>query len=210
MRLMVTGRLQGIGFRPAMARLADSLALAGEIRNTRGGVEMILEGTESSLQQFVMQFRSTSPMNAVIETLHREGLPASGRKGIEIPAGDCAGSIQTMPPIDLIVCPDCLRDINTTGNRRFRYPFTSCAHCGPRYTILEAIPYQRSATAMVGFPLCAVCQEEFASPADRRFHAETIACSDCGPTCTFARADGAPSEINQDPIEAAQGRAPPR
>lgn len=187
-----------------MARLANSLALAGEINNTRGGVEMILEGAESSLQQFVTQFPSASPKNAVIESIDRDEIPTSSRIGIEIRAGDCAGAIQTTPPLDVMVCPDCLCDINATGNRRFRYPFTSCAHCGPRYSILETLPYQRTATAMVGFPLCAVCQEEFASPDDRRFHAETIACPDCGPTCTFARADGKRCENSHDPVEAAR------
>jgi hydrogenase maturation protein HypF len=202
MRLIVTGHVQGVGFRPTMARLAHSLRLAGEIRNSCSGVEIILEGEAEAVDQFVNRLRFSAPKDAAIDRVQVAKLPPLGRSGFTIEPGDCTGPIQAIAPLDLKVCHQCLCDIADLANRRYRYPFTSCTQCGPRYSILEDIPYQRSATSMVGFPLCAECQQEFDSPRDERFHAETIACPRCGPVCTFIRWNQTEHCHDEDPIEA--------
>jgi hydrogenase maturation protein HypF len=201
LRVMVRGHVQGIGFRPAMARLATSLSLAADIRNTRGGVEIVVEGSSAAVTQLLKQIPKHAPEAASIADIRSEHCQATGRNGIVVAQGDSLGPIEAQPPLDRVVCAKCLAEVASSMGRRSGYAFTSCAQCGPRYSILDSLPYDRRTTAMSRFALCAACQLEFETPADRRYHAETIACPRCGPVCSFTRIDPQADDLAQDPIE---------
>lgn len=180
-RLLVHGRVQGVGFRPFVFRLARQYHLAGQVRNTPTGVLIELEGDPASLARFQDRLTAEAPEAAVIDSLSIETVPATGRSAFVIEA-----SVPSAPPLiriphDLAACAACRQDIFDPENRRRAYPFTNCTACGPRYSIVEAMPYDRPATAMRRFPMCAGCQAEYQAPDDRRFHAQPNACAACGP-----------------------------
>lgn len=177
----VEGTVQGVGFRPFIYRLASELGLTGWIKNTRNGVAIEIEGSVPLVEAFLQRLRSDAPASASVEVMSSRAIPALDDESFSI--GQCTESGQralVIPP-DLATCADCLRELNDPHDRRFRYPFLTCTQCGPRYSLLTAIPYERSNTTMTGFDLCSTCHSEYSTESDRRFHAEPIACPDCGP-----------------------------
>jgi hydrogenase maturation protein HypF len=182
-RLAVTvrGTVQGVGFRPFVFRLAGRHALAGWVRNASGPVEIEVEGDPAGLVRFLRQLAAEAPPLARIDDLRVAAVPVRGERGFRIEESRrLAGDFQAIAP-DSATCDDCLRELLDPSDRRFRYPFVNCTGCGPRFTIIEALPYDRAATTMRGFRMCDACRREYEDPRDRRFHAQPIACRDCGP-----------------------------
>ncbi|HCE67199.1 MAG: carbamoyltransferase HypF [Geobacteraceae bacterium GWC2_55_20] len=179
-RYTITGIVQGVGFRPFVYRIALESGLVGWVRNTPAGVEIEVQGSDAGLTNFDNLLTSELPPLAVISSHHREEIPLSQDDGFSILAsagGDPAIQIAS----DSAVCGDCLSELFDPANRRYRYPFITCTNCGPRYSIITGIPYDRPKTTMAAFPLCPACLGEYHDPADRRFHAQPIACRSCGP-----------------------------
>ncbi|KHK93730.1 hypothetical protein LK12_04585 [Novosphingobium malaysiense] len=189
-RLDVTGAVQGVGFRPFVYRLAVDEGLAGYVRNTAAGVTLEVEGPDSAIERFLARLRREVRPPALIEGLSRKSLEPTGRQGFTISSSssDAAPSAHILP--DLAMCEDCRAEVFDPADRRYRYPFTTCMHCGPRYSIIETAPYDRARTAMRHFAMCPACQAEYDDPASRRFHAETNACPDCGPQLALHAVDG--------------------
>lgn len=181
LRIQIRGAVQGVGFRPFVYRLARELDLKGWVLNSAEGLTIETEGSASAQDSFLAKLRSDCPRNAVIRKLEYNSLPPIGFSAFEIRHSDMAGhkSVQVLP--DLAICPDCLREIFDPTDRRYRYPFANCTNCGPRFSIIEALPYDRSNTTMRQFQMCPVCRREYEDPADRRFHAQPNACPVCGP-----------------------------
>lgn len=178
--ISVSGIVQGVGFRPFVYRLALELSLSGWVRNTPSGVEIELEGDAGALELFYELLNTSAPPLAVITSCHMLDCPPSGESGFSIlPSGGGTADIQ-IPP-DSALCPDCLGELLDPSDRRYLYPFITCTNCGPRYSIITGIPYDRPKTTMADFPLCPECKEEYENPADRRFHAQPLACPVCGP-----------------------------
>ncbi|MDF0676049.1 MAG: carbamoyltransferase HypF [Nitrospira sp.] len=180
-RVEVEGTVQGVGFRPFIYRLASELGLTGWIKNTRNGVAIEVEGAVPVVETFLQRLRSDAPASASAEVISTSAIPMLDDESFSI--GQCTESGQRALVIspDLATCADCRRELNDPNDRRFRHPFLTCTQCGPRYSLLTAIPYERSNTTMAGFDLCSACRAEYTTEADRRFHAEPIACPACGP-----------------------------
>ena len=179
--LAVRGAVQGVGFRPFVYRLATGLHLTGWVRNGADGVQIEVEGPQESVEAFERRLAGEAPPLSRIDRITRTPLPAAGDHGFLIAASDTEGVPRVIVLPDLAICPDCLRELHDPSDRRFRYPFINCTNCGPRYSIIEALPYDRSRTTMAAFALCPRCREEYEDPSDRRFHAEPTACPVCGP-----------------------------
>ena len=189
--LRMRGRVQGVGFRPTAFRLAHELGLRGWVRNDAAGAEMALAGSAEALARFRAELPGRLPAAADVQTVEELGAPADLPAGFEIrlsAAADGARVAGILP--DLATCPDCLREIFDPADRRYRYPFANCTHCGPRFSILEALPYDRAHTTMRSFRMCPACAAEYGDPRDRRFHAQPNACPVCGPQLAWARATG--------------------
>lgn len=184
-RLLVRGVVQGVGFRPFVYSLATELGLAGSVGNSTRGVVIDLEGQDVAVAEFVTVLRDRQPPLARIDSVDYEAARPCGRSGFQIVDTDTSVLGRTLAPPDAAICGECLREMADPENRRFRHPFITCTHCGPRFTIITALPYDRVATTMHRFSLCAVCAGEYSNPADRRFHAQPIACPDCGPVLSF-------------------------
>lgn len=182
-RVTLTGQVQGLGVRPAIARWARHLSLTGWVGNNCRGVEIIAEGAAAVVEHFIQELPQQLPRAAIVESHEREPTEFQRCDTFAIRHETVAGTRTARVPPDLAVCQECLRETRSDLDRRSKYPFGSCSACGPRYSIIEAMPYARAQTTMRNFALCAACQREFDSPADRRFHAETIACPTCGPRC---------------------------
>lgn len=188
--IRVRGLVQGVGFRPTIWRLAHSHGLRGWVTNDGEGVRMHVCGPAGAVEEFVRGLPAGSPPLAHIERIERE--PAAllpDDAGFHIMPSEFSAVSTGVAP-DAATCAACIAEIFEPSARRFRYPFTNCTHCGPRLSIVRAIPYDRDRTSMAGFALCAECSAEYHDPADRRFHAQPIACHRCGPTLTLTRADG--------------------
>ncbi len=179
-RLIVRGTVQGIGFRPTVWRLATSLSLAGWIANTSEGVTIEIEGEYTSIHQLQTLLQASFPGAILDMTATQEIAPTHQQTFSILPSQQIGQTGPVLSP-DLATCHDCLEEIRDPRNRRYRYPFTTCAACGPRYSVARTLPYDRSRTTMSLFPMCSRCQSEYEDANDRRFHAETIACSTCGP-----------------------------
>jgi hydrogenase maturation protein HypF len=180
-RLKVTGVVQGVGFRPFVYRLARLHHLAGWVCNTSRCVEIEIEGPPASLTTFIRQLKRQAPALARIDAVVSRAARPQGDAGFAIRASRHLTAAEALIPADVATCDDCLADVADPGNRRYRYPFTNCTNCGPRFTIIRAVPYDRSHTTMAGFRLCPQCRAEYEDPEDRRFHAEPTACPVCGP-----------------------------
>jgi len=181
-RLFVSGVVQGVGFRPFVYGLARGLDLTGWVRNTSAGVEILIEGPPQRLDAFVDALRHQAPPLSRIHDLRREPCAVAGHGAFLIePSATIAGAFQPLPP-DVAVCHACLAEVRRPADRRHRYPFTNCTDCGPRFTIIVDLPYDRPNTTMAAFQLCPRCEAEYRDPADRRFHAQPVACPDCGPS----------------------------
>ena len=191
-RLVVAGTVQGVGFRPFVWRLAGRCGLVGFIRNTPSGVLIEVEGVVAALDLFTEALvREAPPLARIASVECDEIAPLGGESLFEI-AGSVGGeAIDTAISPDIATCPSCLRDIADPSGRRFRYPFTNCTDCGPRYTIVEGIPYDRPSTTMRGFAMCPECELEYRDPSDRRFHAQPNACLICGPRLELLDSSGA-------------------
>ncbi|WP_404784448.1 carbamoyltransferase HypF [Altericista sp. CCNU0014] len=182
LHLQVRGMVQGVGFRPFVYTLATELGLGGWVRNNDSGVDIEVEGSSSGLTAFVERLERDRPAHAILSQLETDWLAPCGYERFEIQASAPDSSVKSawiLP--DLATCPACLREIFDPRDRRYQYPFTNCTHCGPRYSILTALPYDRPNTTMQSFPMCPDCQREYDDPRDRRFHAQPNACPACGP-----------------------------
>jgi len=180
LRLVIRGAVQGVGFRPFVYRLASEMGLAGWVLNSSEGVFIEVDGVETALRQFRERIEDEKPAIAHIQSFESFWLDAAGFNKFEIWESS-GGQKTTVILPDIATCPDCLRDIQDPTNRRYRYPFTNCTNCGPRFTIIESLPYDRANTAMRKFVMCDVCEREYHRPDDRRFHAQPNACPTCGP-----------------------------
>jgi hydrogenase maturation protein HypF len=181
--LQVRGRVQGVGFRPFIYRLATTLGLNGWVRNTGTGVDLVVSGDPSKIEQFVDGLTRDAPPLARIVSVSRSSDPDLPPEGFLI-LPSSPSPVSTDPGPDMAVCGACLAEIMDPVNRRYRYPFTNCTDCGPRYTLIRSLPYDRSRTSMAPFLQCMSCRTEYESPSSRRFHAEPNACPDCGPRLT--------------------------
>ncbi len=194
--VLVEGVVQGVGFRPFVWRLATELALAGRVRNAAGRVEVEVAGTPAALDALARRLRTEAPPRARVE--HVTVLPLDPGAAAQLPVvfeideSVSATALDRLFPPDIATCDDCLSELFDPTDRRYRYPFTNCTDCGPRATIIDELPYDRSQTTMRPFRLCEDCEREYRDPADRRFHAEPVACPACGPQLTW-RMTGAPS-----------------
>ncbi len=181
-RFRVVGVAQGVGFRPFVARLASELSLAGFVRNTTSAVVMEVQGRPEALAEFAVCLESGAPRAAIIEYVEAEDLPVREESGFQIAASAASGDYSAGMPPDLATCPDCLRELFDPHDRRYHYPFLNCTACGPRYSIVTGLPYDRPQTTLRDFPLCDDCRSEYADPLNRRYHAQPIACPACGPS----------------------------
>lgn len=191
-RARVAGTVQGVGFRPYVYRLAAELGLAGFICNDERGVLMELEGEPGAVERFLDRLPEEAPPLARVGEVAVEAVPAQGAVEFEIGASASGGAPATEISPDSATCFDCLAEISDPGNRRYRYPHTNCTNCGPRFTIVRGIPYDRPLTTMADFEMCAACSAEYTDPTDRRFHAQPNACPDCGPRVSLLDSDGEP------------------
>lgn len=187
--LRVTGVVQGVGFRPFVYRLAMRHALTGWVRNVAGTVEIHVEGGAEELEAFQHELRTELPPVARIDGLELVTAAPAGALDFRIIVSTDAEGIRPVTP-DLAICAECEAELFDPLNRRFRHPFITCTNCGPRYTVIRSLPYDRERTSMAAFPLCPRCQSEYLTPTNRRYHAETLACPDCGPRVWLARNDG--------------------
>jgi hydrogenase maturation protein HypF len=202
--IQIRGQVQGVGFRPFVYRLARELNLRGWVRNDAAGVAIEAQGPAMVLERFLAALRQPPPL-AHIDAVRTTLLPAQGEEhDFTIQASGTGPVLAEITP-DTAVCADCLAELFDPTDRRYRYPFLNCTHCGPRYTITHALPYDRPNTSMAGFPLCPECAREYHDPADRRFHAQPVACPVCGPRLTLRDARGEPLAV-ADPIAAALER----
>jgi hydrogenase maturation protein HypF len=181
LRLEVTGAVQGVGFRPFVHRLAVSEALGGFVHNTGEGVSLEIEGPTDALDRFLARLDGEMMLPASIHARQIRRVPARDERAFVIAPSVHTTQRSAVVLSDLATCSDCLREILNPADRRHLYPFTTCVHCGPRYSIIEAVPYDRTRTTMRHFPMCAACHAEYDDASSRRFHAETNACPDCGP-----------------------------
>ncbi len=181
LRATVEGTVQGIGFRPFAFRLAQELEVSGWIANNSRGVLLELEGPVGAVYTFLVRLQTEAPAAAKIDRMTVEPASPTGETVFRIRTSDDAGVRRLVMPPDLATCPDCLRELSDPMDRRFRYPFLTCTQCGPRFSLVTDIPYDRANTTMHRFQLCRDCQTEYQDPTDRRFHAEPIACPACGP-----------------------------
>lgn len=204
-RWLIMGQVQGVGFRPFIYRLANSLGLAGFVRNTPQGVVIECQGDLTQLEKFELELRRNHPPLARIHHVDRQLLPPEEHVGgfhIEHSFDSQSDLLLGQVTVDTAVCPDCLREIFSPTDRRFRYGLTNCTNCGPRFSIIRRIPYDRVNTTMAGFTMCSACRCEYTNPADRRFHAQPIACHDCGPQVAIVDCRG--QKIVGDPIDQAR------
>jgi hydrogenase maturation protein HypF len=190
LKVIVRGAVQGVGFRPFVYRLASELKLKGWVSNSSEGVFAELEGPRTALDAFSSRLRKEKPPRAIIQSLESSFLDAIGYSGFEIRESETAGDKSALILPDIATCVDCFREIFDSTNRRFRYPFTNCTNCGPRFSIMEALPYDRTNTSMKKFTMCPDCEREYHDPLDRRFHAQPNACPKCGPQLQLWDEDG--------------------
>jgi hydrogenase maturation protein HypF len=190
-RIEFEGIVQGVGFRPFLHRLAAEMHLPGWVLNSSAGVLMELEGEQELLQEYVRRVESEAPPLSRILVSRLRFLPPLGMSGFDIKPSRREEDALTLLCPDVAVCADCLRELFDPTDRRYRYPFINCTNCGPRYTIVRALPYDRPQTTMAAFPLCPDCAREYADVSDRRYHAQPIACPVCGPRLWYELPDGA-------------------
>ena len=189
--ISITGIVQGVGFRPFVFRLATEMGLSGWVRNGTNGVQIEACGTQERLAHFLRRIKSEAPPLAVITSLDQQALPDDICEDVfTIRESGVGGERTVQIAPDAALCLDCLREMFDPADRRYRYPFITCTNCGPRYSIITAIPYDRPNTTMADFPLCPDCLREYLDPLDRRFHAQPLACPACGPQVTLLDASG--------------------
>lgn len=189
-RLDITGVVQGVGFRPAVARVAAEYGLGGFVYNDAGSVHAELEGPAAAVDQAVAAIAHRPPPMGRIDTLRSVSLQPKGDNIFQIIGSKSGDDGRTLVPPDVAVCEDCLREMRDPADRRSGHPFITCTNCGPRYTVITDLPYDRPTTTMAAFPMCPACAAEYHDPLDRRYHAQTVACPDCGPRLAWRPATG--------------------
>lgn len=187
--ITISGRVQGVGFRPFVYRLAHRHGITGWVRNANGAVEIHAEGQPAQLQRFSDALLNDAPPLSAPARLSSENCPPEAAHAFSILDSQSRNAADIHVPADGFVCADCLAELHDPANRRHRYPFINCTQCGPRYTLITALPYDRPNTSMRDFALCLDCRQEYENPLDRRFHAEPIACPACGPHLQFVSGD---------------------
>lgn len=197
--IRVKGIVQGVGFRPFVYRLALHHSIAGRVWNTATGVTIEAEGKHEKLESFQKELRQNYPPLAVITEITVEPAQANRYDGFRIVHSDAGESVDTLISPDIALCDDCLKELFDPQDRRYRYPFINCTNCGPRYTIIRELPYDRPNTSMAEFEMCVECQKEYDDPENRRFHAQPNACPDCGPTLSLV--DNTGSRLPGDPLD---------
>jgi hydrogenase maturation protein HypF len=198
--LRVEGIVQGVGFRPFVYSLATSLGLGGLVGNDAEGVFAEVEGPPAAVGTFLARLRQEAPALARIERVRTRELPPAGTAGFTIVPSSDGGTRRALISADTATCDDCLRELTDPADRRFGYPFINCTNCGPRFTIVTGVPYDRPRTTMAGFAMCGRCAAEYRDPADRRFHAQPVCCPACGPRLALTGPDGEP--LPGDPVSA--------
>ena len=205
LRVRIRGAVQGVGFRPFVYRLARELDLSGWVINSSSGVVIEVEGPPATLEQFLLRVVRDCPPRAIVQGTESAYFDPVGFQSFEI--RESAGGEKTALVLpDIATCPNCLEDLRDPANRRHRYPFTNCTNCGPRFSIIESLPYDRPNTTMAGFPMCAACRREYEDPGDRRFHAQPNACPACGPRLELWDADGGLLSSGDEALRAAEAR----
>ena len=189
-RITVRGVVQGVGFRPFVYTTAAALGLAGSVRNDSSGAIIEVEGGADDIDAFLDRLARRAPPLAVIESIETKEIPLIGGTGFAIADTSRSGGGRTLASPDVAMCAECAAELRDPANRRFRHPFVNCTNCGPRFTIIAALPYDRPSTTMAEFEMCPRCAREYADPADRRFHAQPICCPQCGPALRYRRPDG--------------------
>ena len=189
-RIAVRGAVQGVGFRPFVYGLATRLGLAGYVLNEPRGVEIELEGSGAVIEEFLRELRESPPPLARIQSVEQQDIPCTGDTTFTILESDPLGERTVLIAPDIATCGDCLRELNDPDDRRYRYPFINCTNCGPRYTIIRALPYDRAQTTMAAFAMCDACRAEHEDPTNRRFHAEPTCCPVCGPRVALVDSSG--------------------
>jgi hydrogenase maturation protein HypF len=202
-RITVTGVVQGVGFRPFVHRIATELGVTGFVGNDAAAVFIEAQGPPRAIAELTRRLTAESPPLALITAISESPMTSRAEDGFLIVASGGASGPRTLIPPDVATCDACLRELFDPSGRRYRHPFITCTDCGPRFTIIKDLPYDRPATTMAGFPMCERCRREYRDPADRRFHAQPIACHDCGPTLRFTR-DGTTVTGADEAIVAAQ------
>ena len=201
--LKIHGIVQGVGFRPFIHRLVGEFGLAGFIKNSSSGVYLELEGERAALESFVLALPERAPVLALIERMEAVySSELSGFTGFEIRKSLVEDKRRTLISPDVSICPDCLREMKDPADRRYRYPFINCTNCGPRFTIVKDIPYDRVKTSMADFPMCESCRKEYEDIEDRRYHAQPDCCGDCGPELFYLDPEGA--KVPGDALELAR------
>ncbi|WP_321478169.1 carbamoyltransferase HypF [uncultured Paludibaculum sp.] len=203
LRIRICGAVQGVGFRPHVYRLASSAGLGGFVQNSIHGVVIEAEGPPRVVRWLEQKLREAPPSHALVESFTCEEIEEQGMAPFRVDLSDATGEPSAFLLPDLAVCAACLSDIRTPANRRYLYPFTTCTHCGPRYSIVEGLPYDRPLTSMRHFPMCPACDAEYHTPSDRRFHAQTNCCPHCGPQLALWAADGSVLSTCHDALLAA-------
>ncbi|NHQ60186.1 carbamoyltransferase HypF [Chlorobium sp. BLA1] len=201
-RLSISGIVQGVGFRPFVYRLAVSSGLKGFIRNTPSGVLIEVQGASAHLDLFSHAVRQDAPPLARIETVEEKRIDSLPEEDFVIGYSSAGSEVETLIPPDIAICEECRKELFDPANPRFRYPFINCTNCGPRYTIVSRLPYDRQFTSMHAFAMCGECEREYMDPLDRRFHAEPTACPVCGPAIQLLDASGRTSDADNVLVEA--------
>lgn len=204
-RIHVAGIVQGVGFRPYIYRLATERHLAGQIANTSSGVVIEVEGAAELVDDFLANLPAHAPPLALVTDIRVAEIDRTGDSDFCILPSDGSEPVRTLISPDIATCEDCLRELFDPADRRYLYPFINCTNCGPRFTIVRGIPYDRAQTSMSVFPICPRCQAEYEDPRNRRFHAQPNACWDCGPQVEFCNAHGQCESV-KDPIAEAAAR----
>ncbi|OBF37765.1 carbamoyltransferase HypF [Mycobacterium sp. ACS1612] len=189
LRVCVHGVVQGVGFRPFVYTCAAALGLSGSVRNDTTGAVIEIEGDTADLERFLVRLRDSPPPLSVIESVESQDVPLVGGTGFTIADTTRAGGGRTLASPDVAMCADCAAELRDPANRRYRHPFINCTNCGPRFTLIAGLPYDRAATTMASFPMCAECAREYTDPTDRRFHAQPVCCPNCGPRLRYTSDD---------------------
>ncbi|MFF1654377.1 carbamoyltransferase HypF [Streptomyces sp. NPDC058251] len=194
--ITVRGVVQGVGFRPFVYTLAEELGLTGWVTNNAQGVDAEVEGPVDDVAEFCARLATRPPPLAVVESVEHRALPLENDGSVFTIRPSSGGPGRTLVSPDTATCDACLGELADPADRRYRHPFITCTHCGPRFTIVTALPYDRDKTTMAGFPMCADCAREYTDPADRRFHAQPIACPACGPRLTLRTGPADAAELH--------------
>jgi len=202
-KIILSGRVQGVGFRPFVYNTAQKRGINGTVYNGSGRVFIHAEGEKRALERLEHDLVHAAPPLARPALDSSEEVEPQGLRDFTILPSDAATEAEIHVPPDLFTCDECLAELTDPAERRHGYPFINCTQCGPRYTIITAMPYDRPNTSMAGFPLCDDCRAEYESPADRRFHAQPLACAVCGPKLSFKLVDCGPGPESTEPLQQA-------